>query len=233
MKSKFPDIVFEDNHLLIINKRSSDIVQGDRTGDKPLVELMKENIKEKYKKTGKVFLGSPHRLDRPTSGILIFAKTTKALVRLNKMFRNREVQKTYWAVVKNTPPNKKSTLINYLTKIEKINKSIAVKEEVEGAKYAELSYDIIAKSDHYCLLEVLPKTGRHHQIRVQLAKIKCPIKGDVKYGFNRTNENASIHLHARSIEFIHPVRKESMKIVAKTPEDPLWKYFSEMVEAGN
>ena len=233
MKSKFPDIVFEDNHLLIINKRSSDIVQGDRTGDKPLVELMKEHIKEKYKKPGKVFLGSPHRLDRPTSGILIFAKTTKALVRLNKMFRNREVQKTYWAVVKNTPPNKKGTLINYLTKIEKINKSIAVKEEVDGAKYAELSYGIIAKSDHYCLLEVLPKTGRHHQIRVQLAKIKCPIKGDVKYGFNRTNENASIHLHARSIEFIHPVRKESMKIVAKTPEDPLWKYFSEMVEAGN
>ena len=233
MKSKFPDIVFEDNHLLIINKRSSDIVQGDRTGDKPLVELMKEHIKEKYKKPGKVFLGSPHRLDRPTSGILIFAKTTKALVRLNKMFRNREVQKTYWAVVKNTPPNKKSTLINYLTKIEKINKSIAVKEEVDGAKYAELSYGIIAKSDHYCLLEVLPKTGRHHQIRVQLSKIKCPIKGDVKYGFNRTNENASIHLHARSIEFIHPVRKESMKIVAKTPEDPLWKYFSEMVEAGN
>ena len=233
MKSEFPDIVFEDNHLLIINKRSSDIVQGDRTGDKPLVELMKEHIKEKYKKPGKVFLGSPHRLDRPTSGILIFAKTTKALVRLNKMFRNREVQKTYWAVVKNTPQNKKGTLINYLTKIEKINKSIAVKEEVDGAKYAELSYGIIAKSDHYCLLEVLPKTGRHHQIRVQLSKIKCPIKGDVKYGFNRTNENASIHLHARSIEFIHPVRKESMKIVAKTPEDPLWKYFSEMVEAGN
>ena len=227
------DVLYEDNHIIAVNKGNHDLVQGDKTGDTSLDNRIKEYIKEKYNKPGDVYLGIAHRLDRPVSGVVVFARTSKALVRLNEMFRNREVQKTYWAVVKNTPPNKKGTLINYLTKIEKINKSIAVKEEVDGAKYAELSYDIIAKSDHYCLLEVLPKTGRHHQIRVQLSKIKCPIKGDVKYGFNRTNENASIHLHARSIEFIHPVRKESMKIVAKTPDDPLWKYFSEMVEAGS
>ncbi|MBD81685.1 MAG: RNA pseudouridine synthase [Crocinitomicaceae bacterium] len=224
-----PEIIFEDNHLLVVNKRSSDIVQGDKTGDVPLVDILKKYIKDKYNKPGNVFLGIPHRLDRPTSGIIMFAKTSKALVRLNKMFRNREVQKTYWAVVKNAPPQKRGTLINHLVKIERTNKSIAVTGEIEGSKYSELNYEVIAKSEHYYLLEILPKTGRHHQIRVQLSKVKCPIKGDIKYGFKRANDNASIHLHARQLTFIHPVTKLEMVLVAKTPNDPLWNYFSEKV----
>jgi len=229
MLQGYPDIIFEDNHLLIVNKRSSDIVQGDKTRDVPLVDLMKQYLKDKYNKPGNVYLGVPHRLDRPTSGVLMFAKTSKALSRLNLMFREREIQKTYWAVVKATPPQKRDTLINYLTKIESSNKSIAVSKGNADGKYSELNYDIIAKSDNYSLLEILPKTGRHHQIRVQLSKIKCPIKGDVKYGFKRTNENASIHLHARKLELIHPVTKEELIIVAPTPNDSLWNYFEKTV----
>ena len=229
MLQGYPEIIFEDNHLLIVNKRSSDIVQGDKTRDVPLVELMKQYLKKKYNKPGNVYLGVPHRLDRPTSGVLMFAKTSKALSRLNLMFREREIQKTYWAVVKSTPPHKKGTLVNYLTKIESSNKSIAVSESNKDGKYSELDYQVIAKSDNYSLLEILPKTGRHHQIRVQLSKIKCPIKGDIKYGFKRTNENASIHLHARKLELIHPVTKENLAIIAPTPEDSLWNYFEKEV----
>lgn len=229
MLEGFPDIIFEDNHLLVVNKRSSDIVQGDKTRDVPLVDLMKKYLKEKYNKPGNVFLGVPHRLDRPTSGVLMFAKTSKSLSRLNLMFREREIQKTYWAVIKGAPPQNKGKLVNYLTKIESSNKSIAVSEGNKEGKYSELDYQLIAKSDNYSLLEILPKTGRHHQIRVQLSKIKCPIKGDIKYGFKRTNENASIHLHARKLELIHPVTKDKLEIVAPTPNDSLWNFFEKIV----
>ncbi|MBL1233535.1 MAG: RluA family pseudouridine synthase [Vicingaceae bacterium] len=223
------DILFEDNHLIIVNKRSGEIVQGDKTGDEPMSEKVKRYIKQKYNKPGDVFIGTPHRIDRPTSGIVIFAKTSKALMRLNKMFQDKEIQKTYWAIVKNPPKNKEGKLIHYLKKNEAKNKSFAQETMFQGAKVAELTYKIIFDFDNYFLLEILPKTGRHHQIRVQLSEMGCPIKGDLKYGFNRSNKDASISLHARKISFLHPVRKEQMEVVASVPsDDPLWMKANEI-----
>lgn len=223
------DILFEDNHLIIVNKRSGEIVQGDKTGDEPMSEKVKRYIKQKYNKPGDVFIGTPHRIDRPTSGIVIFAKTSKALMRLNKMFQDKEIQKIYWAIVKNPPKNKEGKLVHYLKKNEAKNKSFAQETMFQGAKIAELTYKIIFDFDNYFLLEILPKTGRHHQIRVQLSEMGCPIKGDLKYGFNRSNKDASISLHARKISFLHPVRKEQMEVVAPVPsDDPLWLKANEM-----
>ncbi len=223
------DILFEDNHLIIVNKRSGEIVQGDKTGDEPMSEKVKRYIKQKYNKPGDVFIGTPHRIDRPTSGIVIFAKTSKALMRLNKMFQDKEIQKIYWAIVKNPPKNKEGKLIHYLKKNEAKNKSFAQETMFQGAKVAELTYKIIFDFDNYFLLEILPKTGRHHQIRVQLSEMGCPIKGDLKYGFNRSNKDASISLHARKISFLHPVRKEQMEVVAPVPsDDPLWVKANEI-----
>ncbi|MBI9041606.1 RluA family pseudouridine synthase [Lutibacter sp.] len=216
------NILFEDNHLIIVNKQSGDIVQGDKTGDTPLSEIVKEYIKETYNKPGNVFLGVVHRLDRPTTGLVVFAKTSKALERFNKMLRNKEVNKTYWAVVKNLPNKLEETLTGFLRKNPKNNKSTSYSSEIEGSKKAILHYKVIKSLDNYHLLEVDLETGRHHQIRCQLAAIGSPIKGDLKYGFDRSNKDASIHLHARKIEFIHPVTKENISLVAQTPNDPIW-----------
>ncbi len=216
------DVLFEDNHIIAINKKSSQLVQGDKTNDEPLSEYVKKYLKLKYDKPGEVFLGVVHRLDRPVSGIVLFAKTSKALSRLNELFRTKNIQKTYWAIVKNEPKKQEDRLINYLIKNEKTNKSKAFDEERKGALRSELSYKVVGKTDNYYLLEVLPVTGRHHQIRVQLSHMGCPIKGDLKYGFDRSNKDASIHLHARKIEFIHPVKNEPIIIVAKPPVDPIW-----------
>ena len=217
------EVLYEDNHIIAVNKRASEIVQGDKTGDRPLPEYVKEYIKKKYNKPGKVFLGVVHRLDRPVSGVILFARTSKALTRLNKMFREKEVRKIYWAIVKNKPKRTKNTLIHYLSKNQTRNKSQAFIKKFNNALRSELSYEIIHSLENYHLLEISPKTGRHHQIRVQLAKIGCPIKGDVKYGFDRTNKDKSIHLHARKIDFMHPVKKELISITAPTPNDVLWK----------
>ncbi|MEN8186037.1 MAG: RNA pseudouridine synthase [Bacteroidota bacterium] len=216
-------VLFEDNHIIIINKRVGDIVQGDKTGDKPLSDVVKEYIAEKYNKPGKVFLGVVHRLDRPTSGIVIFARTSKALERLNKMLREKTIKKTYWAVVKNPPQKEQDTLTNYLKKNPKNNKSTAFSKEVKDSKKAILHYKVINKIDNYTLLEIDLETGRHHQIRCQLANIGSPIKGDLKYGFNRSNKDGGIHLHARRIEFIHPVKKENISIKSPVPKDVVWK----------
>jgi len=216
-------ILFEDNHLIIINKRASDIVQGDKTGDKPLNDIVKEYIKDKYNKPNNVYLGVVHRLDRPTSGAIIFAKTSKALERLNKMLREKEIKKTYWAVVKNRPKKSEDTLINWLKKNPKNNKSTVFNRENTAYKKAILHYKIIKELDTYFLLEIDLETGRHHQIRCQLAYMRSPIKGDLKYGFNRSNKNASIHLHARKIEFTHPVNKEKITVIAPLPNDVIWK----------
>lgn len=224
-----PEILFEDNHLIAVNKKPSEIVQGDKTGDIPLSEIVKEYLKKKYDKPGNVFVGVIHRIDRPVSGVLLLAKTSKALSRMSEDFREKEVQKTYWAVVKNKPPQDQGTLVNYLIKDEKTNKSKAFDKEVNGSKRCELDYKIIAKSDNYFLLEIDPKTGRHHQIRVQLSKIGCPIRGDIKYGFDRTNKDASIHLHARKISFIHPTTKNRIEIVAPLPVENLWKAMENLV----
>ena len=199
------NILFEDNHLIVVNKQSGDIVQGDKTGDKPLSEIVKEYIKNKYNKPGNVFLGVVHRLDRPTTGIIVFARTSKSLERFNKMLRDKTVNKTYWAIVKQKPKKKQDTLIGYLRKNPKNNKSTSYSSEIEGSKKAILHYKTLKSLDNYHLLEVDLETGRHHQIRCQLASIGCPIKGDLKYGFNRSNKDASIHLHARKIKFTHPV----------------------------
>ena len=215
-------VLQEDNHLLIVNKRAGDITQGDKTGDKPLNEILKEYLKEKYNKPGNVFLGTVHRLDRPTSGIVIYAKTSKALERLNKMLREKRIQKTYWAIVKNNPQKKEETLTNFLVKNPKNNKSFAYDKEVKNSKKAILHYRVIKKLKNYTLLEIDLETGRHHQIRVQLSAIGCPIKGDLKYGFPRSNKDGSIHLHARKITFTHPVSKETITVVAPTPKDPIW-----------
>ena len=215
-------ILHEDNHLIVINKRVGDIVQGDKTGDKPLSEIVKEYIKENYNKPGEVFLGVVHRLDRPTSGIVVFARTSKALTRLNEMFSNRETQKTYWAIVKNRPENAEATLVHYLKRNEKNNTSKAHLKEVPESKKAILEYKIIKELDNYFALEINLHTGRHHQIRAQLAAINCPIKGDLKYGFDRSNSDGGIHLHARKLIFIHPVSKENIEIVAPTPNDAIW-----------
>jgi 23S rRNA pseudouridine1911/1915/1917 synthase len=218
-------VLYEDNHLIVVNKVSGEIVQGDKTGDAPMSDYVKAYIKEKYNKPGEVFLGTVHRIDRPVSGLVIFARTSKALERMNAMFREKNIQKTYWAVVKNKPKKEHDTLISYLWKNEKQNKSYATSVPKPGALLSELEYQILNSSDNYSLLEVLPKTGRHHQIRVQLSSMGSPIKGDLKYGFNRSNENGSIHLHARAIEFEHPTTHELIKIIAPPPADPLWDYF--------
>ena len=219
------DILYEDNHIIAVNKKPSDIVQGDKTGDTPLSEKVKQYVKEKYQKPGEAFLGVAHRLDRPVSGIVLFARTSKALERLNKMFHDKEVKKTYWAVVKNKPAQVSGHLTHFLKKNEAKNMSKAYDKEMPDTKKAELEYKLVASLTNYHLLEVNPLTGRHHQIRVQLASIGSPIKGDVKYGFARTNENASIHLHARKVEFMHPVKQEQITLIAKPPEDVLWNEF--------
>ncbi len=215
-------VLYEDNHIIIINKRAGDIVQGDKTGDKPLSDVVKEYIKDKYNKPGNVYLGTVHRLDRPTSGIVIFAKTSKALPRLNKLFLSKDIKKTYWAVVKQSPKKSQDTLTHWLKKNPKNNKSYAHQKEIKDSKKAILHYKTIKKLDNYLLLEVHLETGRHHQIRTQLSTIGCPIKGDLKYGFDRSNKDASIHLHARHIAFIHPVKKEQISISAPPPNDPIW-----------
>lgn len=216
-------ILHEDNHIIVINKRVGDIVQGDKTGDKPLSEVVKEYIKDKYKKPGEVYLGVIHRLDRPTTGIVVFAKTSKALTRLNNAFKNRETQKTYWAVVKNCPPKENDTLIHYLKRNSKNNTSKAHTKEVPESKKASLDYKIIKKLDNYFGLEINLHTGRHHQIRAQLSAIGCPIKGDLKYGFDRSNPDGGIHLHARKLSLTHPVTKEELTIIAPVPNDIIWK----------
>ena len=215
-------VVYEDNHIIIVNKTASEIVQGDKTGDVPLSETVKQYLKEKYHKPGNVFIGVTHRLDRPVSGLVVFAKTSKALSRLNEMFKNSEVKKTYWAIVKQTPAETEGELVNYLVRNEKQNKSYAYDTEKPGSKKAILHYRLIARSDNYSLLEVDLKTGRHHQIRCQLAKMGCPIKGDLKYGFPRSNPDGSICLHARRVRFVHPVSKELIDVVAPVPSDNLW-----------
>ena len=215
-------ILFEDNHLIIVNKRAGDITQGDKTGDKPLSEVVKEYIKNKYNKPGDVFLGVVHRLDRPTSGVIIFARTSKSLERLNKMLRDKTIHKTYWAVVKNSPKKVKNTLVNYLKKNPKNNKSTAYSKEIQGSKKAILHYTVLKKLDNYSLIEIDLETGRHHQIRAQLAYVGSPIKGDLKYGFDRSNTDGSIHLHARKIKFTHPVSKEPINISAPTPKEVIW-----------
>lgn len=216
-------VIYEDNHLIVVNKRAGDIVQGDKTGDKPLSEVVKEYIKEKHNKPGNVYLGTVHRLDRPTTGLVIFAKTSKALSRLNKLFQTKDIKKTYWAIVKHHPPKTKGTLENWLKKNPKNNKSTVHDKAIKDSKKAILHYNLIKKLDNYFLLEVNLETGRHHQIRAQLSNIGCPIKGDLKYGFDRSNKDASIHLHAKYIEFIHPIKKEPIAISAPLPNDVIWK----------
>ncbi|MCB0409669.1 MAG: RluA family pseudouridine synthase [Flavobacteriales bacterium] len=218
------EILFEDNHIIAVNKRASDIVQGDKTGDTPLSDIVKQYIKKKYNKPGDVYLGTTHRIDRPVSGVVLFAKTSKALERLNLMFKEKTIQKTYWAIVKNEPPQTEGKLVHYLKKNQQKNKSVAFSKATNDAKKSELTYKLIYRFNTYFLLEILPLTGRHHQIRVQLATMGCPIKGDVKYGFDRTNKDASICLHARKIEFMHPVKKEPITIIAPSnSNDVLWK----------
>ena len=214
------EVLYEDNHIIAINKKSGDIVQGDKTGDAPLSDFVKAYIKKKYNKPGEVFLGTIHRLDRPTSGVVLYARTSKALTRMNVQFREKQVQKTYWAVVDNAPANDSGTLENYLLKNQKQNKSYVTKGS--DGKHAILDFKMLKKLDNFFHLEIKPKTGRHHQIRVQLAHIGCIIKGDLKYGAKRSNKDASIHLLAQKLEFIHPVKKESITIVAQAPKDKIW-----------
>lgn len=216
-------VIHEDNHLIVINKRVGDIVQGDKTGDKPLSDVVKEYIKDKYNKPGEVFLGVVHRLDRPTTGIVVFARTSKALSRMNELFSNRATQKTYWAVVKNKPEKSQDKLVHYLKRNEKNNTSKAHLNEVPDSKLASLEYKIIKELTNYTALEIELHTGRHHQIRAQLAAIGSPIKGDLKYGFDRSNPDGGIHLHARKLCFTHPVSKEAITIIAPTPDDVIWK----------
>lgn len=215
-------VLHEDNHLIVINKRVGDIVQGDKTGDKPLSDVVKEYLKHKYNKPGEVFLGVVHRLDRPTSGIVVFAKTSKALTRLNELFSNRETQKTYWAVTKNKPAKTTENLIHFIKRNEKTNTSKAHLKEVPDSKKASLTYNIFKELTNYVALEIELHTGRHHQIRAQLSAIGCPIKGDLKYGFDRSNPDGGIHLHARKLHFIHPVSKDPITITAPTPSDSIW-----------
>ena len=215
-------ILHEDNHLIVVNKRVGDIAQGDTSGDKPLPEIVKEYLKEKYNKPGEVFLGVVHRLDRPTSGIVVFAKTSKALTRMNELFSSRETQKTYWAVVKNKPPKDEDTLVHFIKRNQQNNTSKAHSKEVPDSKKSSLDYKIIATLNTYYVLEVALHTGRHHQIRAQLQAIGCPIKGDLKYGFDRSNPDGGIHLHARNLAFIHPVSKEKINLIAPLPDDVIW-----------
>lgn len=224
-------IAYEDNHILIVNKMPSEIVQGDKTGDKPLSEKIMSFIKDRDLKPGNVFCGVIHRLDRPVSGLVIFAKTSKALSRFNELFREKTISKTYLAVVKNMPAKKSDTLVHYLIKNEKSNTSKAFDKPVKNALKAELRYEWVASSDNYHLLKIELLTGRHHQIRAQLSAIGCPIKGDLKYGFNRTNDGGFIHLHSYSVKFIHPIKQEEIYVEAlPVTEDPVWKYFSAGLE---
>ena len=219
------EVVYEDNHIIIVNKKSGEIVQGDKTGDRPLSDIVKDYIKEKYAKPGAVFLGVVHRLDRPVSGLVVFARTSKALSRLNKMFAEGEVHKTYWAITKNVPRDSEGTLTHWLVRNEKQNKSYAYDHEKPNAKKAVLKYRVLSRSDNYSLLEVNLMTGRHHQIRCQLAAMGCPIKGDLKYGAPRSNPDGSISLMSRRVEFVHPVSKETIIAEAPLPDDNLWHAF--------
>ncbi len=223
-----PQVLYEDNHIIIVNKRCGDIVQGDKTGDTTLAEQVKAYIKQKYNKPGEVFLGIAHRLDRPTSGIVIFARTSKALPRLNKMFLEREIEKKYWAVVCSKPKQKEGTLTHFLLRNRKQNKSYATLNEKKESKKASLSYRLKAQSEGYYLLEINLHTGRHHQIRAQLAAEKLTIKGDLKYGASRSNPNAGIHLHAYSVKFTHPVSKKEIAIIAPPPNEVLWNFFKSL-----
>ncbi len=217
------DVIYEDNHIIIVNKRSGEIVQGDKTGDRTLVEMVKEYIKAKYHKPGNVFLGVVHRLDRPVSGLVVFAKTSKALSRLNEMFRIGDIHKTYFAIVKNTPQEAENELNNWIIRNEKQNKSYICNHEVKGSKSARLKYNVVGKTDRYALLKIQLMTGRHHQIRCQLAHIGCPIKGDLKYGFPRSNPDGGISLLSKRVEFIHPVSKNLICVEIPFPNDTLWK----------
>ncbi len=227
------NVIYEDNHLIAVNKTCSEIVQGDKTGDTPLSDIIKEWLKKKYNKPGNVFVGVTHRLDRPVSGLVLFAKTSKALSRMNELFRLGEVKKTYWAIVKKPPKAPEGELVHYLVRNEKQNKSYAYSTEKPDSKKAILFYKVIARSNHYYLLEIDLKTGRHHQIRCQLAQMGCPIKGDLKYGFDRSNKDGGISLHSRKANFIHPVSKESVEITAPIPDDALWKALEQEVSKTN
>ena len=224
------EVVYEDNHIIIVNKAPGEIVQGDKTGDKPLSEIVKLWIKEKYNKPGNVFCGVTHRLDRPVGGLVIFAKTSKALSRMNEMFRDGKVDKTYWAITKECPQKEEDTLTHYISTVERNHKSYASLTEKKGALKSILKYKVLAKSDNYNLLEINLLTGRKHQIRVQLSSIGCPIKGDLKYGAKRSNPDGSISLLARRIEFIHPVSGKTIDVTAPLPEDPLWQAFGKLLE---
>ena len=238
-------VLYEDNHIIAVNKTCNEIVQGDKTGDTPLSEIVKAYIKEKYNKPGEVFLGVPHRLDRPTSGVVLFARTSKALTRLNEMFKEKSatsndklsivnyqlsIKKTYWAIVQGEPKQAEARLENYLVRNEAQNKTYIAKAGAKDAKLAILTYKTLAKGDHYTLLEVNLETGRHHQIRCQLAAIGCPVKGDLKYGAKRSNPDGGICLHARQIEFVHPVSKQDIHITAPVPDDAVWRKFNELVK---
>lgn len=229
MAKKSIEVLYEDNHLIAVNKPCGLLVQGDKTGDETLADLVKAYIKVSKNKPGDVYLGIVHRLDRPVSGVVLFAKTSKALVRLNKMFAERETKKVYWAVVTKRPEQEKGKLVHWLRKNQEKNRSKAFNNEAKHSKYAELNYKMLRASDRYTLLEVYPKTGRHHQIRVQLSKMGCSIKGDLKYGAPRSNPDASIHLHAIRLELMHPVKKEPISISASVPKENLWQEFAKMM----
>ena len=225
------EVLYEDNHIIAVNKTCNEIVQGDKTGDTPLSEIVKDYIKVKYNKPGAVFLGVPHRLDRPTSGVVLFARTSKALTRLNEMFKSHEqIKKTYWAIVQGCPKVPEARLENYLTRNETLNKSFIAKPNAKEAKLAILTYKTLVRGEHYSLLEINLETGRHHQIRCQLAAIGCPVKGDLKYGAKRSNPDGGISLHARQIAFIHPVKKEPICITAPVPNDSLWQQLAASVQ---
>ena len=221
-------VLYEDNHLIIVNKKCGEIVHSDISGDVPLEQMVKDYLKKKYNKPGEVFLGVAHRVDRPVSGIVVFARTSKALVRLNRMFQEKLIKKIYWAIVKNPPPNVAGTLIHHIIRNTKNNRTYICTDDQEGAKKAILNYRHIASSDRYHLLEIDLKTGRHHQIRCQLAAIGCPVRGDLKYGYNRSKPNGGISLHSRHIAFKHPVREEMINLTAPLPDDPLWKVFENL-----
>ncbi|MGB8490349.1 MAG: RluA family pseudouridine synthase [Bacteroidales bacterium] len=223
------EILYEDNHLIAVCKKPAELSQGDKTGDESLDSQVKDYLKKKYKKEGEVFLGVVHRLDRPVSGVILYARTSKALERLNEIFRNREVKKTYFAIVRERPPEDEETVTHFLKKNEKQNKAYVYDTEVKGSKEATLLYRLAGRSERYFLLEIELQSGRHHQIRAQLAKIGCPVKGDLKYGYPRSNEDGSISLLARSLEFVHPVRKEKIKITAPLPDSDVWKLFKDVI----
>lgn len=222
------EVIYEDNHLIAVNKNGHELVQGDKTGDASLADLLKTWLKEKYAKPGNVFVGVTHRLDRPVTGVVVFAKTSKALARMNELFRTGEIKKTYWAIVRNRPPEIEQELTHWLVRNEKQNKSyVCAPSQKPDARKAVLHYRLLAQSEHYYLLEIDLKTGRHHQIRCQLAAIGCPIRGDLKYGAGRSNPDGSISLHARRVSFVHPVSKQPIDIVAPVPDEPLWKALTE------